>query len=204
MATHAVPSDCSMVPPVGSGALRSNTPMLSRPRKPPWKTFLPSGSLRLTHHVKFSSSLWNVRSRNSRSALPRDALVDLVDAPGGPGVHGRVHVAERPLVGGDLPVRVHVPLAQEERELILRELRIDEREHDRVEGQVPRRVPRVLPRVGHRDDVVVVEVGPVAVAAVARGSAGGGGPVGSPVEPAARRRSGTTACTTACRRWPGA
>ena len=41
-AIHAVPSACSRRPPVGSAALRSNTPMLSRPRKPPSKTFLPA------------------------------------------------------------------------------------------------------------------------------------------------------------------
>ena len=56
---------------MGSGFERSNTPMLSRPRKPPSKMLLPSSSLRLTHHVKFSSSLWNTRSRNARSPLPR-------------------------------------------------------------------------------------------------------------------------------------
>ena len=44
----------------------------------------------------------------SASAL----LLDLVDAQRGPGEHRRVHVAERPLVGWDLPVRVHVPLAE--------------------------------------------------------------------------------------------
>src|SRR2546430_12660833 len=42
MPIHEVPSDCSMWPPVGRGAERSNTPMLSRPRKPPWKTFFRS------------------------------------------------------------------------------------------------------------------------------------------------------------------
>ena len=57
IAIQLVPSDCLRCPPVGSGALRSKTPMLSRPRKPPWKTFMPSASLRLTHHVKLSSSL---------------------------------------------------------------------------------------------------------------------------------------------------
>jgi len=71
MPIHEVPSDCSMWPPVGSGAERSNTPMLSSPRKPPWKTFFPSASLRFTHHVKFSRSLWKTFSRNSRSPLPR-------------------------------------------------------------------------------------------------------------------------------------
>ena len=39
-------------------------------------------------------------------------------------------------------------------------------ERDHVEREVPGRVPRVLPLVGHRDDVAVVQVLPVAVAAV--------------------------------------
>ena len=56
-AIQAVPSACSRRPPVGSGALRSNTPMLSSPRKPPSNTFLPKRSLRFAHQVKFNSSL---------------------------------------------------------------------------------------------------------------------------------------------------
>ena len=66
-AIHAVPSDCSSVPPDGTPMLRSNTPMLSRPRKPPWNTLRPLGSLRLTHHVKLSSSLPNASARKSTS-----------------------------------------------------------------------------------------------------------------------------------------
>ena len=68
--THAVPSACSRCPPVGSGALRSKTPMLSSPRNPPSKRFLPKRSLRLTHQLKFSVSLANVRLRNSMSPFP--------------------------------------------------------------------------------------------------------------------------------------
>ena len=67
IAIHAVPSAWLMNPPVGSGLLRSNTPMLSSPRNPPWNRFRPSASLRFTHHVKFSSSLWKTRSRNTMS-----------------------------------------------------------------------------------------------------------------------------------------
>ena len=65
IAIQLVPSDCSMNPPVGNGLERSNTPILSRPRKPPSKMLLPSESLRFTHHVKFISSLWNTLSRNA-------------------------------------------------------------------------------------------------------------------------------------------
>ena len=74
---------------------------------------------------------------------------DLVDAPGRPRVDGRVDVSEGPLVSRDLPVGMHIPLAQEEDELLLGELRIDPRHRDHVEGEVPRRVPGVLPLVGH-------------------------------------------------------
>src|SRR5439155_1841537 len=56
---------------------------------------------------------------------PADALLDLVDSPDGPGVHGRIHGAEGPLVGGEQAARVHVPLTEEERELILGEVGVD-------------------------------------------------------------------------------
>src|SRR5215813_3388240 len=44
--------------------------MLSSPRNPPSKRLLPARSLRLTHHVKFSSSFWKARSSHSTSAWP--------------------------------------------------------------------------------------------------------------------------------------
>ena len=44
--------------------------MLSSPRKPPPNRLLPSGSWRLSHHVKLTSSFWNTRSRNSTSLPP--------------------------------------------------------------------------------------------------------------------------------------
>ncbi len=70
-AIHAVPSAWVSWPPVGSGLLRSNTPMLSSPRKPPEKRFRPSGSFRFTHQVKLSSSFWKTRLRNAVSRRPR-------------------------------------------------------------------------------------------------------------------------------------
>src|SRR6476646_865622 len=70
IAIHDVASDCSSVCPLGSGRDRSNKPMLSRPRKPPSNRLLPSASLRLTHQLKFMSSLWKMRSRKSQSFLP--------------------------------------------------------------------------------------------------------------------------------------
>src|SRR5678816_2245245 len=38
-------------------------------------------------------------------------FLDLVDAPGGPRMHGRIGVAKRPLVCWQLPVRMHVPVS---------------------------------------------------------------------------------------------
>ncbi len=73
IAIQAVPSACSRVPPVGSAALRSNTPMLSRPRNPPSNTLCPVGSLRFTHQVKFSSSREKLFSMNGKSTSPRSA-----------------------------------------------------------------------------------------------------------------------------------
>src|SRR6516162_2504688 len=69
-AIQAVPSACSRYPPVGSCALRSKTPMLSSPRKPPSKTFRPVRSLRLTHQVKLSSSFWKQLLSHSTSPSP--------------------------------------------------------------------------------------------------------------------------------------
>ena len=94
-------------------------------------------------------------------------LVDLVNAPGSPGVHGRIHVAECPLVSGNLSVGMHVPLAQHQRELLFREVRIHQRERNAVERQVPCRIPRILPLVGHGNHVGVVQVRPLMVAALA-------------------------------------
>ena len=74
---------------------------------------------------------------------------DLVDAPAGPCVHGRVDVAEFPFVGGDLAVRVQVPFAQEQEHLILGEIGICLCEGQHVEGGVPCGEPWVLPFVRH-------------------------------------------------------
>ena len=160
-AIQAVPSACSRWPPVGSGALRSKTPMLSRPRKPPSKTFLPKRSLRFTHQVKFSSSLLNADLRNSTSVFAAQGLLGAVQKESGKGVDRRVHVAEVPLVGRHLAVGVQVGGAEHQLHLLLGEVGVHDRERERVEGQVPGRVPGVLPLVGHGDDVLVQHVVPL-------------------------------------------
>ena len=74
MPIQLVPSLCSMWPPVGSGALRSNTPMLSRPRKPPWKTLLPSRVLAIhppgeVQHQLVEDALQERRGRPTAAAF---------------------------------------------------------------------------------------------------------------------------------------
>src|SRR5579883_953511 len=93
-------------------------------------------------------------------------LVDLIDAPGGPGVNGGIHVAESPLVGGQLAVGMHVPLAQKKDELVLGEIGVHERQRNAMKSQVPGGIPGVLPLVGHGDDVGVVKMSPLVVASV--------------------------------------
>ena len=80
-------------------------------------------------------------------------------------MHRRIDVAERPFIGGDLAVGVHVPLARQQQELFLRELRIDDGQRQCVEGEIPSGVPGILPLVRHGNDVGVVQVRPLAVAA---------------------------------------
>ena len=93
----------------------------SRPRR----RCRPRGSLRFTHQVKLSSSLVKTRSRNLRSPLPVAPLLRLVKAQRRPGLHGRIDVAEVPFVGGQLPVRVHVPGLAEQDQLMLGVLQIE-------------------------------------------------------------------------------
>ena len=162
-AIQAVPSACSRWPPVGSGALRSKMPILSRPRNPPSNTLRPNRSLRFTHQVKFSISLLKVRLRNSISALAPGRLLAAVQEDHRPGQHRRIDVAEIPLIGRHLAVRVQIDFLQHQLELLLGEVDIDRRQRDRVEGEVPGRVPRIFPLVRHRDHVAVDHVVPVAV-----------------------------------------
>ena len=98
---------------------------------------------------------------------PALLAVDLEHAPRGPGMHRWIDVPEGPLVSGYLPVRVHVPLARQEHELLLGKFCVEIRERNAVEGEVPGCVPGVFPFVRHRDDVGIVQMLPLAIATVA-------------------------------------
>ena len=138
--------------------------MLSRPRKPPSNRLRPSRSLRFSHQVKFGTSVLKVRLRNGDRLVAQAVPVEAVVEERRPGVNGRIHVVEVPLVGGKLAVRVLIAIEQHQRELFVGEVRVDERQRHRVEGQVPGGEPRVFPLVRHRDDVGAVHVEPVLVA----------------------------------------
>ncbi len=79
-------------------------------------------------------------------------------------MYRRIHIAEVPLVGGNLPIGVGIETAQHQQELLLGEIEIHQRQGDRVEGQVPGRIPGVLPLVRHGDHVGVQHVKPFHIA----------------------------------------
>src|SRR6476469_8471041 len=76
-AIQAVPSDWSSEPPVGRGALRSKTPILSSPRNPPSNRLFPSLSFRFTHQPKVCISLRNDARRNVRARLPGNSFANM-------------------------------------------------------------------------------------------------------------------------------
>ncbi len=80
-----------------------------------------------------------------------------------PRVHRRVDVAEVPLVRRQRPLQVLEPLPADQDQLVLGERRVQVRQGDGVEGQVPGGEPGILPLVRHRDDVEPVEVAPLGV-----------------------------------------
>ena len=92
------------------------------------------------------------------------ATRNLVDAPRCPRLHGRIYIRKIPFVGGKLPVRMHVPFAHKQDELIFREIRIDQRHRDAVKRKIPRRIPRVFPLVRHGNDVGIVQMRPFVIA----------------------------------------
>ena len=71
--------------------------MLSSPRKPPSKTFLPKRSLRFTHQVKFSSELVEGRLEEVDVRLAAQRLLGAVKEQGRKGVNRWVHIAEAAL-----------------------------------------------------------------------------------------------------------
>ena len=73
------------------------------------------------------------------------SFLDVEDDQGGEGVNGLVDIAEGPLVGGQLAVGVHVPLAAREERLLFGEPGVDVDQGDGVEGEIPGCEPGASP-----------------------------------------------------------
>ena len=76
-------------------------------------------------------------------------------------MYRRIGVVEGEFVSWDLPVRVHVPFPQQQDKLIFGEVRIDLRERNHVEREVPCGEPRVFPAIRHGEHIPIEKVQPV-------------------------------------------
>ena len=70
-------------------------------------------------------------------------------------MYRRIHIAQRKLVSRNLAVRVHVPFAQQQRQLMFGKLGVDAGKRNHVKRDVPSREPGIFPFVGHKMNVVV-------------------------------------------------
>ena len=83
-------------------------------------------------------------------------------------MHRRIDIAEVPLVGRNLPIRVEVQAAHHQQQLLLGKVEVHQRQGNRVKSEVPGGIPRVLPFVRHGDHIAVEHVKPLSVAYAAR------------------------------------
>ena len=114
IAIQAVPSDWLMKPPVGSGFDAVEHADVVQSEKAALEDVAAAGVLAVHPPGEIQHQLVENALEKGRSPCPFSAAVDLVDAPGGPGMHRRIDVAERPFIGGQLAVRMHVPFARQQ------------------------------------------------------------------------------------------
>ena len=113
IAIQLVPSACSIMPPLGSGLLRSNTPILSSPRNPPSKMLLPFGVLAIHPPGEIHQQLMEHASPGMRSRLcPSASRRSGKQRQQAQACTGGFTSPNCPLVRGHLPVGMHVPFAQ--------------------------------------------------------------------------------------------
>jgi hypothetical protein len=109
-----------------------------------------------------------------------ELTLNLEDTERGPCMNRGIDIAEIPFVSAKgqlaftssalgysrrkLAIRMAVPLASEEIELFLGEVRVDHGEGDAVKASVPRSKEGVLPRIRHRQDVIAMKVLPRSIA----------------------------------------
>ena len=70
---------------------------------------------------------------------------DLINAPGGPGMDRRIDIGKGKFVGGNLAVGVHVPLTQEQHQLLLWRMSGRDGQTAACEMRDPRRQTRGIP-----------------------------------------------------------
>ena len=78
-----------------------------------FKNIGPFGVLAVHPPGKVHEQLVKHPLQETHIRLALEPLIDLEHAPGRPGVDRRIHIAERPLICGNLPVRMHIPFPQE-------------------------------------------------------------------------------------------
>src|SRR2546425_1141401 len=76
--------------------------------------------------------------------------IHVVNTPYCPGMNRWIEIRELPLVSRDLAVRMLKLLKEQMPQLVLRKLRIHQRERHAMKCQIPGGKPRVLPLVRHR------------------------------------------------------
>ena len=123
IAIQLVPSAWLMKPPVGSALLRSKHANVVQTEEAALKNVSslrvlaidPPGEIQqqLLKHALEKHEV----ARVFRIRLAALVAIDLKHPKRRPGMHRRIHVAKRPLVGRQLTVRVHVPLARQKDEL---------------------------------------------------------------------------------------
>src|SRR5207253_7532697 len=68
----------------------------------------------------------------------------LENLPAGPGVDRRINVGEVVLEGRQLAIGMQIPLAQQQQQLLLGEVRVDAGHRNHVKGEIPGEESRVL------------------------------------------------------------
>jgi len=91
---------------VGSGALRSKTPMLSKAEKAALEEIPAEAVLAIHHQLKVQRQFGKRALEEFQVGPAAQRLLRPVQEDRGPRVHGRVDIAEVPLISRDLPCRM--------------------------------------------------------------------------------------------------
>src|SRR3982751_1300692 len=87
------------------------------PKKTALENIVPFGILSINPPREIKDQLVKDAFKKLEVTNTRLVLLQLINAPCGPGMYRRVHITECPLVSRQLTVRVHVPLTQQKNQL---------------------------------------------------------------------------------------